>query len=177
MNIDANRLAKDFGIFDPSILREEDKAQQRRFPTPKEFVDAAPGVEDFDALGKAYASMYEDYATKTLGMNPGLAKARSLSVQQVFFNGMDSTGFNSNWEGVLNPQKQQAEVQQQQQLEKQQEVSLLDTATQGYSDMKAAEMLDLNRQYQEAIPKLEQNVKDAGPMTRWLYDATLEDSK
>ena len=55
--------------------------------------------------------------------------------------------------------------------------TLLDTAQQGYSGMKAAEMLDLNRQYRTAIPELEKSAAEAGPLTKWAYDMQLDRNK
>lgn len=52
--------------------------------------------------------------------------------------------------------------------------TLLDTTQQGYSGMKAAEMLDLNRQYRTAIPELEKSAAEAGPLTKWAYDMQLD---
>lgn len=116
MSMDAISLAKDFSIFDPSILSEEDKANQRRFPTPKEFVDSVSvggGDINLDELGKSYTRHYKDYVTKSVGLSPALADAKALAIQNMFFTGKDTIQFNDAWGSILNPQQAQAQTQEQ----------------------------------------------------------------
>ena len=143
MSVDAIGLAKDFSIFDPSVLSEEDRANNRRFPTPKEFVDSASaggGDISLDELGKAYARHYKDYATKSVGMSPALADAKALAVQNMFFNGKDANQFNDAWSGVLNPQQAQAKAQEQAKVA-QGDAGHLDNIQRGYYQQSAADYL------------------------------------
>lgn len=143
MSVDAIGLAKDFSIFDPSVLSEEDRANNRRFPTPKEFVDSASmggGDINLDELGKAYVRHYKDYATKSVGMSPALADAKALAVQNMFFNGKDANQFNDAWSGVLNPQEAQAKVQEQDKAA-QGDAGHLDNIQRGYYQQSAANYL------------------------------------
>lgn len=140
MSVDATGLATEFSIFDTSVLTEEDKANNRRFPTPKEFVDSASvggGDINFDELGKAYVRHYKEYATKSVGMPPALADAKAIAIQNMFFNGKDSAQFNDAWSGVINPQQAQAKAQDQAKAA-QGDAGHLDNIQRGYYQQSAA---------------------------------------
>lgn len=140
MSMDAISLAKDFSIFDPSILSEEDKANQRRFPTPKEFVDSVSvggGDINLDELGKSYTKHYKDYVTKSVGLSPALADAKALAIQNMFFTGKDNTQFNDAWSSILNPQQAQAKAQEQAKVT-QSDAGHLDNIARGYYQQSAA---------------------------------------
>lgn len=140
MSMDAISLAKDFSIFDPSILSEEDKANQRRFPTPKEFVDSVSvggGDINLDELGKSYTKHYKDYVTKSVGLSPALADAKALAIQNMFFTGKDTTQFNDAWGSILNPQQAQAKAQEQAKVT-QSDAGHLDNIARGYYQQSAA---------------------------------------
>lgn len=140
MSMDAISLAKDFSIFDPSILSEEDKANQRRFPTPKEFVDSVSvggGDINLDELGKSYTKHYKDYVTKSVGLSPALADAKALAIQNMFFTGKDNTQFNDAWGSILNPQQAQAKAQEQAKVT-QSDAGHLDNIARGYYQQSAA---------------------------------------
>ncbi len=174
MSMDAISLAKDFSIFDPSILSEEDKANQRRFPTPKEFVDSVSvggGDINLDELGKSYTKHYKDYVTKSVGLSPALADAKALAIQNMFFTGKDTTQFNDAWGSILNPQQAQAKAQEQAKVT-QSDAGHLDNIARGYYQQSAANFVS------SAMDDMDQadNAARIGAGKDWLSDKQLRDN-